>query len=167
MSVCTIRTIDIAVPMAQVIRSIDFYDDLAKWTAIEVSEGIGQCVETVSSIDDRQKSMEFEESQDFFHIAARAQTNTLKSQLFYHHGRNRNRRGRTIHDTDQGNMAAPRCCLNGQGYSVPSDDIKDMVGAPSVGEPENDLMPCCVRTCIDNLRRGSQLFQACDLTWAS
>jgi hypothetical protein len=31
----------------RVIRSIDFYNDLAKWTAIEVIESIGQRVETV------------------------------------------------------------------------------------------------------------------------
>ena len=36
-----------------VIRSIDFYDDLAKWTAVEVIESIGQCAETVYGIDDR------------------------------------------------------------------------------------------------------------------
>jgi hypothetical protein len=35
--------------VAREIRSIDFYDDLAKWTAIE---GLGECVETVSGIDD-------------------------------------------------------------------------------------------------------------------
>ena len=62
-------------------RSIDFYDELAEWTAIEVIKGIGQCVETVSGIDDRRKSMVFNECQQFFHIASRAEANAMKSQL--------------------------------------------------------------------------------------
>jgi hypothetical protein len=47
-SVYRIWKINIRTATGQVIRSIDFYDDLAKWTAIEVIEGIGWCVETVS-----------------------------------------------------------------------------------------------------------------------
>jgi hypothetical protein len=60
-----------------VIRSIDFHDNLAKWTAIEVIEGIGQCVETVSGIDDRWNSMFFRECQRFFHVSSRAMAHTL------------------------------------------------------------------------------------------
>jgi hypothetical protein len=59
------------------IRSIDFYDELAKWTAIEVIKGIGQCVETVSGIDDRRKAMVFNEFQQFLHIASRAEANAI------------------------------------------------------------------------------------------
>jgi hypothetical protein len=65
-----------------VIRSSDFYDDLAKWTAIQMIEGIGQRVETVSGIDDRRKSMIFDECQHFFHIAARAMAHALNSRIF-------------------------------------------------------------------------------------
>jgi hypothetical protein len=63
-----------------VIRPIDFYDELAKWTAIKVTKGIGRCVETVSGIDDRRKSMVFNECQQFLHIASRAEANAMKSQ---------------------------------------------------------------------------------------
>ena len=62
------------------IRSIDFYDELAKWAAIEVIKGIGQCVETVSGIDERRKSVVFNECQQL-HIASRAEANAMKSQL--------------------------------------------------------------------------------------
>jgi len=36
-----LRESDLAVWMAWWIRSVDFYDDLAKWTAVEVIEGVG------------------------------------------------------------------------------------------------------------------------------
>ena len=63
-------------------------------------------------------------------------------------------------------MSSPRCRLDGPGYSVPSDDIKDMVGAPAIGEAKYYLIPCRVHTRINNLC-GTQLFQARNLAWAS
>jgi len=62
------------------------------------------------------------------------------------------------------NMPSPRCCLNGPGYSVPPNDIKDVVGAPPISEPEHGLIPCRVRTHIDYFC-GSQLSQPRDLAW--
>jgi hypothetical protein len=44
-----------------VIRSIDFCDELAKWTAIEMIKGIGQCIETVSGNDDLRSRLVFNE----------------------------------------------------------------------------------------------------------
>ena len=67
------------------IRSIDFYDELAKWTVIE---GIAQRSERVSGIDDRWNSMFFDECQRFFHVGSRAMAHTLKSQILDHHIRN-------------------------------------------------------------------------------
>src|SRR6202789_1708585 len=110
--------------------------------------------------------MVFDKCQQLLHVVSRADAYALKSYGFGHRGQNRKCRSRTIHDADQGNMSSPRCCLNGHGYSVPSDDIKDVVGTASMGELEYDLIPRYVRTRIDNLC-GSQLFQARNLAWAS
>ena len=109
--------------------------------------------------------MFFGECQRFFHVGSRAMAHTLKSQILDHQLRNRNRRSRKIHDPDYGNMSSPRCRLDRPGYSVSSDDIKDLVGTPSVGEAKYNLIPCGVHTRIDNLC-GTQLFQTRNLAWA-
>src|ERR1700678_3697225 len=106
--------------------------------------------------------MAFNECQQLLHITTRAEADAMKSQMFDHHGRNRNRGSRMIHNADQSNLSSPRCCLNGSRDGVPSEDIEDMVGTPAIGEPEYDLIPCSIRTGIDDFC-GSQLFQARNL----
>src|ERR1700677_5183773 len=110
--------------------------------------------------------MFFDECQQLFHIASRADASALKSQILAYRCGDRNRRSWSIQKADQGNMSSPRRCLNGPGDSVPSDDVKDMVGALSIRKPERGLIPCCVHTRINNLC-GSQLFQARNLAGAS